>query len=134
MHLDIALSLRTNADLTSAGPTAFVGHEHINQSHSDYQCDHGLEIADCHAASSETDHNMQNDWDPGDVSHPSVSRRPSSQEPFAGAGRGLGDVTGYTELNRTMTDDPWNPSSSEADFNLACWLVQSKVAKLEINA
>jgi len=33
-----------------------------------------------------------------------------------------------------MTDDPWNPFQSEDDFNLASWLVQSKVAKSQIDA
>jgi len=33
-----------------------------------------------------------------------------------------------------MTDEPWNPFSSEDDFNLASCLVQSKVAKWQIDA
>jgi len=33
-----------------------------------------------------------------------------------------------------MTNDPWNPFSSEDHFNLAKWLVQGKVAKLQIDA
>ena len=60
--------------------------------------------------------------------------RPSSQESIPGAGRALGDVAGYTELNEAMIDDPWNPFSLEADFNLASWLVRSKVSKSQINA
>jgi len=32
-----------------------------------------------------------------------------------------------------MTDDPWSPFSSENDFNLASWFVQSKVAMWQIN-
>ena len=33
-----------------------------------------------------------------------------------------------------MKNDPWNPFSSEADFNLASWLVWSKVSKSQIDA
>jgi len=32
-----------------------------------------------------------------------------------------------------MTDDPWSPFSSSNDFNLASWLVRSKVAKSQID-
>jgi len=67
------------------------------------------------------------------VSHPAVSECPSSQETISGAGRELSDVAGYTVWNRAMTDDPWNPFSSEDDFNLASWLGRSKVTKLQID-
>jgi len=77
---------------------------------------------------------MQNHSDAEDVSNPPVCGRPSSQETISGAGRALSDVAGYTEPNKAMTDDPWNPCSSEDDFNLASWLVQSKVAKWQIDA
>jgi len=76
---------------------------------------------------------MQNDLYQEDVSHPSVCGSPSSQQTISGAGRTLSDVAGYTELNRAMTDDPWNPFSSEDNFSLASWLVRSKVAKLQID-
>jgi len=76
---------------------------------------------------------MQNDSDAEDVSHPPLCGCPSSQETLAGAGRALSDVAGYTELNRAMTDDPWNPFSSKDDFNLTSWLVRSKVAKSQID-
>ena len=33
-----------------------------------------------------------------------------------------------------MKDDPWNPFSSEADFNLVSWLDRSKVSKSQIDA
>jgi len=134
MHLDIVLSFSANADLTSPGPPAFVRDENINQSDSDYESDHRLEIADCHATSSEIDHDVQNDSDAVDVSHPPVSGHPSSQETISGAGRALSDVAGYTELNRAITDDPWNPFSSHDDFNLASWPIWSKVAKSQIEA
>ena len=134
MHLDIVLSLRANADLTLPGPPAFVRDVKINQSDLDYESDHRLEIAVCRTASSEIDDDMQNNSDAEDVSHPPVCRRPSSQETICGAGRALSDIAGYTKLNRAMTDDPWNPFSSEDDFNLTSWLVRSKMAKSQIDA
>ncbi|RPA88799.1 hypothetical protein L873DRAFT_1724555 [Choiromyces venosus 120613-1] len=33
-----------------------------------------------------------------------------------------------------MADDPWSPFLSDDDFNLASWLVWSKVAKSQIDA
>jgi len=72
MHLDMVLSLHANADLTAAGPPAFVRNENINQSALDYESDHRLEIGNGRAASSEIDDNMQNDSDTEDVSHPPV--------------------------------------------------------------
>jgi len=87
MHLNIILSLRANADLTSPGPPAALCDENINQSDSDYESDHRLEIADCHAASGEIDDNMQNASDEEDVTHPPVCGRLSSQETISGAGR-----------------------------------------------
>jgi len=59
--------------------------------------------------------------------------RHSGQETIPGAGRPLGEVAGYTELNKAMTDDPWSPFSSENDFNLASWFVRSMVAKSQID-
>jgi len=99
---------------------------------SDYKSDPGLEIADIHRASGEID-DMHNDSDT-DVSHPPVRPLPSGQETIPGGGRPLSIVAGYTELNKAMTDDPWSPFSSEDDFNLARWFVQSKVAKSQIDA
>jgi len=60
--------------------------------------------------------------------------RPSGEETIPGASRPLGEVAGYTKLNKAMTDDPWSPFSSENDFNLASWFVGSKVAKSQIEA
>jgi len=119
IHLDIILSLRANADLTTPGPPAFVHDETINQSDSDYESDYRLEIADCCVASSEIDDVMQNNSDAEHISHPPVCGRPSSQETISGAGRALSDVANYMKLNRAMTDDPWNPFWSEEDFDLA---------------
>jgi len=61
MHLDIVLSLGANADLTSPGPPGFVHDKNSNQSDSDLESNYRLEIADCRAAGSEIDDNMQND-------------------------------------------------------------------------
>ena len=84
MHLDIVLPLCVNANLASRGPPAFVGDENINQSDTDYESNHRLEIAHCRAASSKIDNDMQNDSDAEDVSHPPVCGRPSSQETISG--------------------------------------------------
>ena len=92
-----------------------------------------LEIADSYAASNDPG-DMPHDSDEEDFSQPPDSRRPSSQESIPGAGRALGDVAGYTELNESIKHDPWNSFSSEAAFNLASWLVLSKVSKSQMNA
>ena len=67
-----------------------------------------------------------------------VSRRPDtliswSRQMIPDAGRPLGAVTGYEELNQTMLEEPWSSFSSERDFNLASWFVQSKIAKTRID-
>ena len=77
---------------------------------------------------------MQNDSDTEEVSNPPVWMRPSGHESIPGAGRPLGEVAGYTQLNKAMTIDPWSPSLSENDFNLASWYVRSKVAKSQMDA
>jgi len=134
MHLEIVLSLHANADLTSPGPPALLQDENIKQSDLDHESDYRLEIADCRSAGNEIDDDMQNDSDAEDVSHSPVCGRPSSQETISGTGRALSNVADYTKLNRAMTDDPWNAFSSEDNFNLASWLVRSKVAKSPIDA
>ena len=91
-----------------------------------------LEIAGCYAASNDPG-DMQHDSNEEDFSQPPDRWRPSSQESIPGARRALSDIAGYTELNEAMIDDPWNPFSSEGDFNLASWLVRSKVSKSEID-
>jgi len=132
MHLDIVLSLSAIVDAASMRPT-FVRDELENLTDSNYQSDCRLEIPDFHTASGEID-DMQNDSATEEVSHPPVRVRPLGQETIPGAGRPLGEVTGYTELNKAMTDNPWSPFSSENDFNLASWFVRSKVAKSQIDA
>jgi len=131
MHLDIILSLSAIADTASMGLT-FVRDELENLTDSDYESDCRLEIPDFHTASGERD-DMQNDSHTDDVSHPGVHVRPSGQETIPGTGRPLGEVAGYTELNKAMTDNPGSPFSSENDFTLASWFVRSKVAKLQID-
>ena len=133
MHHDILLSLRAIVDTTLPGLRAFAPNENSNQCDSDYESDPMLEIADCYAASNDPG-DMQHDSDEEDFSQPPDRGRPSSQESIPGAGRALGDVAGYTELNEAMIDDPWNPFYSEADFNLVSWLVRSKVSKSQIDA
>ena len=77
---------------------------------------------------------MHNDSDIEDVSHRPVRARAWCQETIPGAGRPLGKVASYTELNKAMTNDPWSPFSSEDNFNFASWFVRSKVAKSQIDA
>jgi len=119
MHLDIVLSVNVMADTASftARPT-FLRDELENMTDSDYESDPGLEIADIHTASGDMD-DMHNNSDTEDVSDPPVRARPSGQETIPGAGRPLGEVSGYTELNKAMTNDSWSPLSSANDFNLA---------------
>jgi len=74
---------------------------------------------------------MQNDSETEDFSHPPVCVHPAGQESIPGAGRPLGEVASYPELNKAMTNDPWSPFSSENDFNLPSWFVWSKIAKLQ---
>jgi len=136
MHLDIVLSLNGIADAaSSAARPTFVRDKLENMTDSDYEADPGLAIANIHTASGEID-DMYNDSDTQYVSHlgPPVHACSSGQETIPGAGRPLGEVAGYTELNKAMTDDPWSPFSSEDDFNPASWFVRSKVAKSLINA
>ena len=104
-----------------------------DQSDSDYESDPRQEIIDCNSASDETDDDMQHDSDAEDILQPPDQGSPSSQNTIPGAGRILGNVIGYVEHNRAMTDDPWSPFSSESDFNLASWFVRSKVSKSQID-
>jgi len=104
MHLDIVLSLTAIAAAASIGPT-FVRNELENLTDSEYESDCWLEFPDFHTARGEID-DMQNDSHTEEVSHPPVHVCPSGQDRIPGAGRLLGDVAGYTELNQAMTDDP----------------------------
>ena len=133
MHHDILLSLPAIVYTSLPGLRPFAPDENSDQGDSDYESHLMLEIADCYAASN-VPGDMQDDSEEEDFSQSPDRGRPSSQESIPGAGRALGDVAGYTELNEAMIDDPWNPFSSEAYFNLASWLVRSKVSKSQIDA
>ena len=76
---------------------------------------------------------MEDDSDSAGVSRQPDTSIPWSRQTIPDAGRLLGDVTGYEELNQAMLEQPWSPFSSERDFNLASWFVQSKVAKTRID-
>jgi hypothetical protein len=147
MHSDI-LSLQATVEQTLRVPTAFVRGKNPNQtnisitnrplgdlSDSDYESDPSPEIIDCdsYSASDTTDDDIRYDSDGEDIFQPPAQGRPLSQQTIPGAGRILGDVAGYAELNQAMMDDPWSPFSSETDFNLASWFVRSKVAKSRID-
>jgi len=120
MHCDIGLSLQAIVDPTSVSPrtTTFVLDRSVGQINSDNESDLGLEIADCQVAD-EGMGDMLHKSDPEDISQPPACGRPLSQDTILYAGRPLGDVDAYRELNQTMDDDPCNPVSSEADFSLA---------------
>ena len=120
-------------DTTLPGLRVFAPDENCDQGDSDYESDQMLEIADSYAASNDPG-DMQHDSDEEDFSQPPDSERPSSEKSIPGTSRALGDIAGYTELNESIKKDPWNPFSSEADFNLASWLVQSKVSKSQIDS
>jgi len=132
MLLDIVRSLSAIPDTASMRST-FVRDELQNLNDSDYESNCRLEIPHFHTASGEIDA-MQNDSDTEEVIHPPVRVHSSGQETIPGAGRPLGEVAGYTEFNKAMTNDPWSPFSSDTDFNFARWFVQSKVAKWQIDA
>ena len=79
-----------------------------------------MEITDCDSVGSETDNEIEHDSDAEDPDIlPPDSGNPSSQRTILGAGRAIGHVAGYAELNQGMKDDPWSPFSSKDDFNLA---------------
>ena len=76
---------------------------------------------------------MEDNWDSEGISRQPDKSIPWSRQTIPDAGRPLGDVTGYKELNQAMLDELWSPFSSERNFNLASWFVQSKVAKTPID-
>ena len=91
-----------------------------------------LVIADCYTASNNPG-DMPDDSDEKAFSQLPDHGRSFSQESIPGAGRALGDVAGDTALNKSMKNDPWNPFSSEVDFNFASSLVLSKVSNSQID-
>jgi len=134
MHPDMVLSLNAIAETASStAQPPFVRNKLANMINSDYESDPGLKITDIHTASGAIN-NMHNDSDTEEVSYPAVHTHPSDQETIPSPGRPLGEVAGYTKLNKAMTNDSSSPFSSEEDFNFASWFVRSKVAKSQINA
>ena len=128
MHYDFRFSLSAIVDTTLPGLRAFTPDENSIQCDSDYESNPMLEIADCYAASNDPS-DLQYNSEKEDFSQPPDRRHPSSQETVPGAGRALGNITGYMELDETMIDNPWNAFSSEANFTLPSGLVQNKVSK-----
>jgi hypothetical protein len=130
---------------TSSARTSFIQDEAVNQrvtsdvdefaeggGNSDYESDPAILDYDL-GSEQETGSDIEHDSDSEDVSrHPDKSI-PCSQQTIPDAGKPIGDVTGYEELNQAMLDDPWAPFCSERDFNLASWFVRSKVPKTRIN-
>ena len=92
-------------DTTLPGLRVFAPDENSDQGDSDYESDPMLEIADCYAASNDPG-DMQHDSDEEDFSQQPDRGCPSSHASIPGAGRALGDVAGYTELNESMKNDP----------------------------
>ena len=112
--------------------TTFAPDRSLCQIDSDYESDLGLEIADCQVAD-EGMGDMLHNSDEEDISQPIVRGRASSQDTIPCEGKPLGVVHDHRELNQRMADDLCNPFTSEADINLASWIVRNKVAKSQID-
>jgi len=102
MHHDILLSHGAIVNITLPGLRAFAPDENSDQGDSDDESDPMLEIANRYAASNDPG-DMEHEEDEEDLSQPPDSGGSSSQETIPGAGRALGDVAGYTELNQSIT-------------------------------
>ena len=89
---------------------------------SDYESDWAILSHDL-GSEQERVGDMEDDWDSEGVSRRPDTSIPLSQQKIPDAGRPLGDVTGYEELNQGMLEEPWSPFSSEHNFNLASWFV-----------
>ena len=147
-HHDILLFRRQTADFgsaTSSVQTSFIEDATANQrdtsagdefaegwGNSDYESDPAILSHDLRSEQERVG-DMEDDSDSAGVSRQPDTSIPWSRQTIPDAGRPLGDVTGYEELNQAMLDQPWFPFSSERDFNLASWFVQSKVAKTRID-
>ena len=147
-HHDILLFRRQIADFgsaTSSVQTSFIEDEIRNQrdtsaadefaegwGDSDYESDLAILRHDLRSEQERVG-DMEDDSDSEGVSRRPDISIPWSRQTMPDAGRPLGDVTGYDELNQAMLEEPWSPFSSERDFNLDSWFVQSKVAKTRID-
>jgi len=111
---DIVLSLPPIADpiLVSPRMTTCLRDRNISQIDCDYEFALGLEIADCQAAD-EGMSDMQHDSDNENIFQTRAQGGRASQDTIPGAGRPLGDLNDYRELNHTMADDHWYPFGSE---------------------
>jgi len=134
MHSDSVLSLQAIADPTSVSlrMTTFIPNRNVSQSDSDYKSDLRLESADCQVVA-EGRGDMQYDSDMEGISQPPARGHLSSQDTIPGAERPGGNVDNYRELNHTKADEPQDPFSSEADFNLTSWFIGNKVGKSQID-
>ena len=99
---------------------------------SDYESDPAILRHDLQSEQERVD-DMEDDSDSEGVSQRPDKLIPWNRPRLQDAGRPLSDVTGYEELNQAMLEVPWSPFSSERDFILASWFVQSNVAKTRID-
>ena len=104
MHHDIVLSLRLIVVTALPGLRALASVQNSDQCDSDYESDAMLEIADCYTASNDPS-DMQHDSGEYDFFQQPDREHPFSPEIILGAGRALGDLAGYKELNEAMIDD-----------------------------
>ena len=147
-HYDILLFRRQTLDfgsVTSSVQTSFIENATANQldtsagdefsegwGNSDYESDPAILSNDLRSEQKRVG-NMENDAYPAGVSRKPDTSIPWSQQTIPDASRPLGDVTGYEELNQAMLDQPSSAFSSQLDFHLASWFVQSMVAKTRID-
>ena len=99
---------------------------------SDYEFDPVILSHDLRSKQERVGH-MEDSWYSEGVSWRADTSIPRSWQTIRDAGRPLGDVTRSEELSQAMVPEPWSPFSSERDFNLAGWFMQSKVAKTRID-
>ena len=134
------------ASTTPSAGTLFVQDEALNQcvssraeggfgrggGNSDYESDPAILGYDF-GSEQETGGDIEPDSDSEDTFRRADKAIPCSRHMISGAGNPVGDVTGDEQRNQAMLNEPWTPFSSERDFNLASWFVQSKVAKMRID-
>ena len=137
-HHDILLFHRPTADFgsaTSSVQRSFIEDATANQhdtsagdefaegwGNSDHESDPAILSHDLRSEQKRVG-DMEDDSDSAGVSRQPDTSISWSRQTIPDAGRPLGDVTGYEELNQAMLDQPWSPFSSERNFNLASWFV-----------